>query len=179
MTDAAGARPDSTGTASFDTTPLWQRDKQRVRHIRGILFEESGRPPKRAARPEGAKSRDNLDDAIEAVVKAEDDVSEERSLNEQKIEALDRQISEALNNIMSRSSAAMGPVEEAGGEVIVIEDDDGAEGAGGDTGEAVGTYGPYGEPFHNRYLCPLCAKFKTRNADMVRFHLYEELHYHR
>lgn len=24
----------------FDTTPLWSRDKPRVRHIRGILFEE-------------------------------------------------------------------------------------------------------------------------------------------
>ncbi|KAJ8916522.1 hypothetical protein NQ315_000164 [Exocentrus adspersus] len=26
---------------AFDTTPLWQRDRPRVRHIRGILFDES------------------------------------------------------------------------------------------------------------------------------------------
>ncbi|CAH1971545.1 unnamed protein product [Acanthoscelides obtectus] len=28
----------------FDTTPLWQRDRPRVRHIRGILFDESSPP---------------------------------------------------------------------------------------------------------------------------------------
>lgn len=31
---------------SFDTTPLWRRDMQRVRHIRGILLEEEGDVPK-------------------------------------------------------------------------------------------------------------------------------------
>lgn len=30
---------------NFDTTPLWQRDRPRVRHIRGILFEESSPIP--------------------------------------------------------------------------------------------------------------------------------------
>lgn len=43
--------------AVFDTTPLWQRDKPRVRHIRGILFEDveplpnSGKSPKKKVNP--------------------------------------------------------------------------------------------------------------------------------
>ncbi|XP_060534291.1 uncharacterized protein LOC132706779 [Cylas formicarius] len=31
--------------APFDTTPLWQRDRPRVRHIRGILFDEATPQP--------------------------------------------------------------------------------------------------------------------------------------
>lgn len=43
--------------AVFDTTPLWQRDKPRVRHIRGILFEDveplphPGKSPKKKVNP--------------------------------------------------------------------------------------------------------------------------------
>lgn len=36
----------SLDLGSFDTTPLWRRDMQRVRHIRGILLEEEGDIPK-------------------------------------------------------------------------------------------------------------------------------------
>lgn len=38
---------------AFDTTPLWQRDRPRVRHIRGILFDESSPAP--AKSPKKAK----------------------------------------------------------------------------------------------------------------------------
>lgn len=38
---------------TFDTTPLWQRDRPRVRHIRGILFDESS--PALAKSPKKAK----------------------------------------------------------------------------------------------------------------------------
>lgn len=31
---------------SFDSTPLWSRNSPRVRHLRGILFEEHGLKPK-------------------------------------------------------------------------------------------------------------------------------------
>lgn len=32
---------------NFDTTPLWSRDKPRVKHIRGILLDDSGKIPKK------------------------------------------------------------------------------------------------------------------------------------
>lgn len=34
----------------FDTTPLWQRDKHRVRHIRGILFDDSSPQPTKSTK---------------------------------------------------------------------------------------------------------------------------------
>ncbi|KAL1501260.1 hypothetical protein ABEB36_006615 [Hypothenemus hampei] len=37
--------PKTEATTPFDTTPLWQRDKPRVRHIRGILFDEISPEP--------------------------------------------------------------------------------------------------------------------------------------
>lgn len=37
--------PKDDSGAAFDTTPLWQRDKPRVRHIRGILFDEASPQP--------------------------------------------------------------------------------------------------------------------------------------
>ncbi|XP_066144550.1 uncharacterized protein [Euwallacea fornicatus] len=47
--------PLKENTVSFDTTPLWQRDKPRVRHIRGILFDEASpqptKSPKKKAHP--------------------------------------------------------------------------------------------------------------------------------
>ncbi|XP_050305539.1 uncharacterized protein LOC126742791 [Anthonomus grandis grandis] len=41
---------------SFDTTPLWQRDKPRVRHIRGILFDESSPQPLRSPKKKNTAS---------------------------------------------------------------------------------------------------------------------------
>lgn len=178
--------------ASFDTTPLWQRDKQRVRHIRGILFDESGKlpkkPPLKLQLDNVIKLQDNLDRAIEAVISASigEEVKQqspkkkkedggEKSVNEQKIEALDKKINETLNDIMTRTTGAPPVAEGAKNDedVILIDDDV------GDENEAMGTFGPFGEPLNNKYLCPLCARFKSRNATMVRFHLYEELQYYR
>lgn len=146
---------------------MWQRDKQRVRHIRGILFDESGKLPKKPT----IKLQNNLDRAIEAVVNATDD--DPKSVNQQKIEALDKQINEALNNIMLRVPTVDETIAKED-DVIVIDDDGKVE-----ESEVMGTFGPFGEPFNNKYLCPLCATFKTRNSEMVRFHLYEELQYYR
>ncbi|XP_023310781.1 uncharacterized protein LOC108911829 [Anoplophora glabripennis] len=39
---------------TFDTTPLWQRDRPRVRHIRGILFDEASPAPVKS--PKKSKS---------------------------------------------------------------------------------------------------------------------------
>lgn len=125
-------------SVNFDTTPLWQRDRQRVRHIRGILFEESAKMPKKPP----AKQMDNLDRSIEAVVNGEDknkDIEDEE-------------------------------------ELVVVDDEEEEEEK---KEEVVGVFGPFGEPFNNKYLCPLCAKFKTKLKMVLRCHLYQELQYYR
>lgn len=155
-----------------------------MRHIRGILFEESGKIPKKSPiklQPVDTvvKMQDNLDRAIEAVVNAEDTTTTstkgkgEKDFNDQKIEALDKQINDALNSIMSRRVEGEDKVEGKGDGVILIEDE------GGEENEVMGMFGPFGKPLNNKFLCPLCARFKTRNIDMIRFHLYEELQYFR
>lgn len=85
---------------NFDTTPLWQRDRPRVRHIRGILFDESSPAPAKSPKkpvknpitghstpsaggkttqltPEGPKSYVNLDLSIESVANGTAEVLKE------------------------------------------------------------------------------------------------------
>ncbi|XP_076256193.1 uncharacterized protein LOC143193736 isoform X1 [Rhynchophorus ferrugineus] len=67
---------------NFDTTPLWQRDKPRIRHIRGILFDETSPPPSKVSKktPKSSVKAQpcdpikNLADCIEAVAKGTDSV---------------------------------------------------------------------------------------------------------
>lgn len=99
----------------------------------------------------------------------------DKKFNEEKIEALDKQINDTLNNVVSKGIRDEKIVEKKDNDVIVIDD----ESEGGEESEVVGTFGPFGKPLNNKYLCPLCAEFKTRNTDMIRFHLYEDLQYHR
>ncbi|XP_063927306.1 uncharacterized protein LOC135140610 isoform X4 [Zophobas morio] len=50
-----GTAQGGASQKQFDTTPLWQRDRPRVRHIRGILFEETS-PQKGKKGPVGRPS---------------------------------------------------------------------------------------------------------------------------
>lgn len=258
----------------FDTTPLWQRDRQRVRHIRGILFDESGKLPKKSPiKMPSVPTMDNLDRAIEAVATGESIIEEppktaiksnkgdsakktvvkkaanesqkkERKLSlatEEAFARIDREISETLDSLReSRLNVKLDTMD-----VIVLDDDDDkdadfkpketakqkekvpaetktkklaesktkevvsaenkrdlvdssktkeavgvantsknndSEIDSGDVAiqqgrELMGTFGPFGEPFNNKFLCPLCAKFKTRNSEVLKSHLYDELQY--
>lgn len=223
-------------TEPFDTTPIWQRDKQRVRHIRGILFDESGKLPKKPPiKIQPVSTIDNLDRAIEAVATGDADVLKEKKNDAEDGKSVSvlkkRPNPESLESPIPkkvvkeeaekkspdvRVSASFNDKEIP---VIVLDDDDSdtdknkslnvidldevdkstktkdVEAATekskdpvdvpealqlnvpGD--ETMGMFGPFGEPFENKYLCPLCAKFKTKNAEAVKFHLYEELQYPR
>lgn len=82
---------------AFDTTPLWQRDRPRVRHIRGILFDESSAVPVKSPKKLSNKSAasvtikstilevpkivgtNNLDLAIESVANGTADILQEKA----------------------------------------------------------------------------------------------------
>lgn len=87
--------PKEDKEEAFDTTPLWQRDRPRVRHIRGILFEETATIPSKSPKKTPNKitspvpvinkpvticespktpSATNLDLAIESVVNGTADI---------------------------------------------------------------------------------------------------------
>lgn len=234
----------SKETEPFDTTPLWQRDKQRVRHIRGILFDESGKLPKKSPmKIPPVPTKDNLDRSIDAVATGDAHVLKQKKKNEIVASKFISVLKKRINSDSSVAPAAKrsnASTEKASSNettvttsseskedsaVIILDDEDtdcviektkpsavvildgpdsesskskdvsneiedavdpleiedASQMMSGNqqTSELMGTFGPFGEPFNNKYLCPLCAKFKTRNAEAVKFHLYEELQYPR
>lgn len=105
---------------SFDTTPLWQRDRPRIKHIRGILFDDaaptsaskSPKKPTKTATSINAKSATrNLDMAIESVATG--------SGTGRKDDGID--FIEKVNKLMK--DTPISPVKEPS-DVIVIDDDD-------------------------------------------------------
>lgn len=199
----------------FDTTPLWQRNKDRVRHIRGILFDESGKIPKKSLlKTTTVPTMDNLDRAIEAVASGsgQEQISEPKvakaikgeivkkppNLKKESLNARRENITKSTNELIARIGKAIKENTDkvrykrkrVDNDVIVVDEeesksvdeDESKENEGeaqvqGD--ELMGTFGPFGEPFNNKYLCPLCAKMKTRNPQQMRHHLYDELQYRR
>lgn len=61
---------------NFDTTPLWQRDRPRVRHIRGILFDESSPIPSKSPKKTN-KSQINVSPVSGTTSKITQSLSEE------------------------------------------------------------------------------------------------------
>lgn len=57
---------NSAEATHFDTTPLWQRDKNRFKHIRGIPLDETNKTPKRSP-SKSSNFSDNLHKSIDAV----------------------------------------------------------------------------------------------------------------
>ncbi|CAH1118526.1 unnamed protein product [Phaedon cochleariae] len=112
--------PSEEGGDAFDTTPLWQRDRPRVRHIRGILFDESSpvpakntkKTPTKVPTPSSSKSSgsSSLDFSIDAVAKGTAGVLKENELIEQ------------VNKIMKHGKDIVAKSKET--DVIVIDDDE-------------------------------------------------------
>ncbi|KAJ8956301.1 hypothetical protein NQ318_015037 [Aromia moschata] len=123
---------------TFDTTPLWQRDRPRVRHIRGILFDESSPVPAKAPKktvksaaspsPSGAKpapaqpkpstSKSNMDLSIESVANGTAEILKADAPSDGVVE------------MVTESRETGEPVDEPEAkddDVIVIDDDDDKE----------------------------------------------------
>ncbi|XP_018330512.1 uncharacterized protein LOC108740636 [Agrilus planipennis] len=222
---------------SFDTTPLWQRDRPRVRHIRGILFDESGRVPKKSpfkiTPVSSSLANSNLDEAIEAVatgtsivlkniekasqkaskptggceiIEIKDDSDEEASLNQSGTKTYHRVSEMPILSPIDPLDITSNNDDPLNIEItdydrlneVVPEFEDDSTGLSQENREGhrlyeiaemdinkliasdlMGTYGPYGKPLNKQYLCPLCAKFKTKNPKDITHHLYRELDYAR
>ncbi|KAG5893935.1 hypothetical protein JTB14_028744 [Gonioctena quinquepunctata] len=107
----------------FDTTPLWQRDRPRVRHIRGILFDESSpvpakspkKPPKAVTTPTSSastsKATSNLDLAIDSVAKGTNILKDDELIQQ-------------VNKIMKNSKESPSKTNDSDSDVIIIEDED-------------------------------------------------------
>nr|XP_008194761.1 PREDICTED: uncharacterized protein LOC103313398 isoform X2 [Tribolium castaneum] len=173
--EGAGQGASTSGQKQFDTTPLWQRDRPRVRHIRGILFEETpqkGKKPITVRQPVATPSTSgtsNLDLAIEAVATGTDEYTSD------KIEEIKEE------------------------PVILVDDDDEVEETGGEVdmcGELLidvekvpaveekeylneekltRKYGALCQPLNKAFKCPICFKFKTKKISYFVYHVLGEL----
>jgi hypothetical protein len=185
----------------FDTTPLWQRDRPRVRHIRGILFEETS-PHKLSKKGVGARTAavtvtatsttsstvtsapststaSNLDLAIEAVATGADSVNTkepEEEADDSVIVIEDDEDEDMLND--------------TAGSELLIDIDDGAESSSTKVKQEqekgllseemlVNKYGKMCDPVSKSFKCPVCLKFKTRKISILVYHLLVELKCHR
>ena len=154
-----------TGSLSepFDTTPLWRRDMPRVRHIRGILFEdEASGEPESPARPTKRKSDDDITKTMKIKVPKSLDVSSQDSV--------------ATNSTISSSSSVNRKLD-----LSEDYDENESDSLNGKMNalELIKKFGHYGKPLSNFYRCPLCITFKTRYRHDMRDHLYRDLKYYR
>ncbi|KAJ8936842.1 hypothetical protein NQ314_012158 [Rhamnusium bicolor] len=127
---------------AFDTTPLWQRDRPRVRHIRGILFDDSTpsptKSPKKPAKvastpavtptpgPSGVKSvpaspgpstskNSNIDLSIESVANGTADIlQEETSVSDDFFDTVNKLVKDSSEDIAKAKDSV----------VIIIDDED-------------------------------------------------------
>lgn len=197
-------KSEGTGLAAsgnqkqFDTTPLWQRDRPRVRHIRGILFEESSQKTlKRNAtvRNISSAASSNLDLSIEAVATGMDAAATK------KVEKIEGEGTPSSEDVQKNDS------------IIILDDDD------EDVDMGLGTDGDlfidvdnmnvdsnnidgkvaldadeneihsvdvlfrkYGEvcaTSGRAFKCPLCLKYKTKKVSNFIYHLLVELKQYR
>ncbi|XP_044261158.1 uncharacterized protein LOC123009097 isoform X2 [Tribolium madens] len=161
----------TSGQKQFDTTPLWQRDRPRVRHIRGILFEETpqkgkklvtGRVPITSTPSTSGTS--NLDLAIEAVAKGTDEYTSDK-MEETKEESVILIDDEEEDN------------EEVDGELMIdvekVKSDEEKEYLSEE--KLMQKYGMLCLPMNRSFKCPICFKFKTKKISYFVYHILGEL----
>ncbi|XP_056631686.1 uncharacterized protein LOC130441883 isoform X1 [Diorhabda sublineata] len=166
---------DDKDSDSFDTTPLWQRDRPRVRHIRGILFDESlpvtSKSSKKSVKPPPPiptsviKSSANLDLSINAVATGSVDVTKNIENNLPKKE----KTSEVTNVIVIDDDIDVEPV------VKTIEHavEASVENEYSEM-NLINLFGDFGQPLNKQLKCPVCNNFKSKRISDVIFHLFKE-----
>ncbi|XP_057319412.1 uncharacterized protein LOC130663885 [Microplitis mediator] len=137
----------------FDTTPLWRRDMPRIRHIRGILYEDE---PTSTSEASGKASKRKSDAEISskpAKIKIKSsslDGTPEKNKIQYKINDVD--IDSSINTSVQGHF-----------DLALLEK----------------KYGSYGKPDGERYTCTICNSYKSRYRQDIRDHIYRELQYWR
>lgn len=173
---------DDKDSDSFDTTPLWQRDRPRVRHIRGILFDESlpvtSKSSKKSVKlspsmsTAAMKSSAKLNSSINAVATGNADVfkhdenhstTQEKASEDTDVIVIDDDIDiEYPVGSTERSDIQLEHIDDTNcenecSEINLIE-----------------LFGDFGQPLNKQLKCPVCNNFKSKRISDVIFHLFKE-----
>lgn len=138
----------------FDTTPLWRRDMPRIRHIRGILYEDE---PTMNSESSGKASKR----------KSDTEISSKPAKIKVKSSSLDGSPEKIKIPITIDEMDVDLPVVDLPEEEIT------------DLDLLEKKYGSYGEPDGIRMSCTICNKYKSRYRQDLRDHIYRELKYWR
>ncbi|XP_043289489.1 uncharacterized protein [Venturia canescens] len=150
----------------FDTTPLWRRDMPRVRHIRGILFEDE--------KPEGKSNKRKSDvepSPKPAKIKpGKSTASDTPSVDKESDSLCNETVSSESSKVDSTLDIAESFREaEPGSSTFTTVDID----------KLIRKFGPLGSPIAIFYRCTICQTFKTKYKHDMRDHLYRDLKYWR
>ncbi|XP_028133091.2 uncharacterized protein LOC114328441 [Diabrotica virgifera virgifera] len=182
---------DDKDTDVFDTTPLWQRDRPRVRHIRGILFDESTPVPtkslKKATKGSAVTPTKKITQMESAVpvqptpsLKSDtDELIEEinqlikRDLDDDVIiidddEVRPQTITTYRRKTIDSPEFKKIDIDEHGNVESSKIDDDFSEHS------LLDTFGSFGLPFLKQLKCPKCNKFKSKRISDFIFHMFKE-----
>ncbi|KAL3271101.1 hypothetical protein HHI36_021597 [Cryptolaemus montrouzieri] len=167
----------------FDTTPLWLRDKPRVRHIRGILFEEN-QPVKKKSAPLKAQAVETGTNPSTTPSVAKKRKRSASTIIESPV------VFEEGHELKEEPEVLL--VKDSGSDVIVIDDDDEIDEVSNekttedqdgqpkfDDIELLCTYGDVGIPLNKHFKCPKCDKYRTTKTREFVQHLAKEIKYFR
>lgn len=150
----------------FDTTPLWRRDMPRVRHIRGILFEDE--------KPEGKSTKRKSDvepSAKPAKIKPVKSATSDSSNFDKDSDPL------GIDTVSSENSKPEPTLDIA--ESFRQAEPGSSTFTTVDIAKLIRKFGPLGSPIAVFYRCTICQTFKTKYKHDMRDHLYRDLKYWR
>lgn len=154
----------------FDTTPLWRRDMPRVRHIRGILFEDEDISQPESSSAKTGKRKSDADISSRAVKSKPGKGTSTDISNAEKD-------TDSMWNGSTETSSSDRRFDLAEDFVDVDSLVPSAEKL--NTARLAHIFGPYGSPIFQFYQCTICQSFKTKYKHDMRDHLYRDLKYWR
>ncbi|KAK5638594.1 hypothetical protein RI129_012889 [Pyrocoelia pectoralis] len=175
----------------FDTTPIWQREKTKVKYIRGIPIEETVKMSK--------KSFPKFDDKNEIKKIVHVPPKKPKTLKEKKLELVKDDENEIIeiedddNLLMISDKPKIAEKSTVVSASASQSDEDKMSSSSGYTvGELLSmdittlknanlscAYGPFGVPHNRQFSCPTCNAFKTKKTADITNHLYKHQEYHK
>ncbi|XP_072393042.1 uncharacterized protein [Diabrotica undecimpunctata] len=184
---------DDKDTDVFDTTPLWQRDRPRVRHIRGILFDESTPVPTKTIKKPTKASAVTPTKKITQMELASPvkPVPSLKSGADELIEEINQLIKTDLDDdviIIDDDESPVRPqpitayrrktIDSSEFKKINIDEHTNSDGSKIDDEfsehSLLDTFGSFGLPFLKQLKCPKCNKFKSKRISDFIFHMFKE-----
>ncbi|XP_031332986.1 uncharacterized protein LOC116163261 [Photinus pyralis] len=176
----------------FDTTPIWQREKTKLKYIRGIpIVEETSKPSKKSplkfddkaeikkiATTPSKKPKTLKEKKLELIIKVGD--VEVIEIEDDDVLVIDEKPKVSEKQPVLSESASQSDQDKVGSSGYTLEDLMSMDITTlKNANLSCASYGPFGVPRNRQYLCPICNSFKTKKEEDIKNHLYKHHDYHK